>query len=379
MIVTLVGLIVLWPRGAGPTQPSDTLVRLHGEVVSATAACPPGTPATLGGDCGNATVRVGNETVIATVPSGRSAPKISVGDRVVVIASPDPADGPTQYSVVDHDRWSALLVLVALFAAAVIAFARWRGVFSLVGLVVSFAVLLKFILPAIQHGEPPLAVSIVGAAVIMFAVIYLTHGVSVGTSVAVLGTLAALVLTGLLGYLVTGVMRLTGAGSDEAAILANVLSGVDLRGLLLAGIIIGTLGVLDDVTVTQTAIVGELSLADPTRSAKQLYRGAMRVGRAHVASVVNTIILAYAGASLPLMLLLVTAGTSTRDVLNTQVMATELVRGVVGTIGLITAVPITTALAALVTARAHAHESESRDQAPEQARHGSEDIADLPE
>ncbi|BCJ72558.1 membrane protein [Catellatospora sp. IY07-71] len=354
VVATLIGLIVLWPRGETAQQPSDTMARLHGEVVAATPPCPREVPAQPGGDCGTAQVRVGGETVDAVVPTGPSAPQVAVGDKVVLISSPD-AQGGQRYAVVDHDRWGWLLALVALFAAAVIGFARWRGVASLVGLAVSFGVLLLFILPAIQRGEPPLAVAIVGSAVIMFAVIYLTHGVSVGTSMAVLGTLAALVLTGLLGLLCTHLLHLTGAGSDEAAILTNVLAGVDLRGLLLAGIIIGTLGVLDDVAITQLAIVGELSLADPTLSARRLYRSAIKVGRSHVASVVNTIILAYAGASLPLMLLLVTAGTRTRDVLATQVMAAEIVRGVVGTLGLIAAVPITTALAAWAISRAHRH------------------------
>ncbi|GAA2362956.1 membrane protein [Catellatospora methionotrophica] len=354
VVATLVGLVVLWPRGQSPQQASDTAQRLHGEIVSATPACPREVPAQPGGDCGTAQVRIGDTVVDAVVPSGPSAPVVGVGDDVVLIGSVD-AEGGQRYAVVDHDRWGWLLALVALFAAAVIAFARWRGVASLVGLVVSFAVLLGFILPAIVRGEPPLWVAIVGSAAIMFAVIYLTHGVSVGTSMALLGTLAALVLTGLLGLLTTNLLHLTGSGSDEAAILANVLAGVDLRGLLLAGIIIGTLGVLDDVAITQLAIVGELSLADPALNARQLYRSAIKVGRSHVASVVNTIILAYAGASLPLMLLLVTAGTGTRDVLSTQVLAAEIVRGVVGTIGLIAAVPITTALAAWAIARSHRH------------------------
>ncbi|HCT79452.1 MAG TPA: YibE/F family protein [Micromonosporaceae bacterium] len=344
---TIVGLIVLWPRGDAPIQSTDTQVRLRGRVESATPACPRGTPATPDGPCGTAVVRVGDQLLNATVPSGASAPTIKSGDRVVVAAAP----GTSRYAVVDHDRSQALLIVVALFAAAVIAFARWRGLTSLFGLAVSFGVLLVFVLPAIQRGESPLPVAIVGSAAIMFAVIYLTHGVSVSTSIAVLGTLGSLVLTGFLGLAVTAAMRLTGSGTDEAAILSNVLSGVDLRGLLLAGIIIGTLGVLDDVTITQTSIVNELAQADPSLSGRQLYTSAIRVGRAHVASVVNTIILAYAGASLPLMLLLVTAGTSTMDVLTTQAISAEIVRSVVGTIGLIAAVPITTALAAWISVK----------------------------
>lgn len=340
---TLIGLVAFWPGASKTTTISG--VPLKGTIVSATPACPSEIPATPGGPCGTATVRIGDEVVDATVPSGPSAPKISVGDRVVVRGEGG------RYAVVDHDRSRTLLIVIALFAAAIIAFARWRGVRSLLGLAVSFGVLLTFVLPAIQQGSSPLLVAIIGSAAIMFAVIYLTHGVSVGTSVAVLGTLASLVLTGLLGLAATGTMRLTGSGTDEAAILSNVLSGVDLRGLLLAGIIIGTLGVLDDVTITQTSIVGELARADPSLPGRELYSAALRVGRAHVASVVNTIILAYAGASLPLMLLLVVGGTGFMDVLTTQAISAEIVRSVVGTLGLIAAVPITTALAAWITTK----------------------------
>jgi len=346
VIATLIGLIALWPGAS--RRVTDPVTRLRGTVENATPACPLGIPAMPGGPCGTATVRIGrgDEVVNATVPSGRSAPKIEPGDRVVLQSS-----GRGDYAVVDYDRSRPLLILIALFAAVVIGFARWRGFTSLIGLAVSFAVLLLFVLPAIQQGEPPLAVAVVGSAAIMFAVIYLTHGISVSTSVAVLGTLASLALTGLLGLLVTNAMRLTGAGTDETAILSNLLVGVDLRGLLLAGIIIGTLGVLDDVTITQTSIVNELTLADPTLPARRLYTSALRVGRAHAAAVVNTIILAYAGASLPLMLLFVAGGARPMDVITTQAIAAEIVRGIIGTLGLIAAVPITTALAAWISVK----------------------------
>ncbi len=337
---TVIALIALWPA------PSQKIISdvgtFRGVVESATPPCPARTAPTPGGPCGTATVRIDDQLVDTTVPSGPTAPSVSAGDRVVV------RGGDGQYAIVDHDRRRGLIALVALFAAAVIAFARWRGVTSLIGLAVTFGVLLLFVLPAIQQGTSPLPVAIVGAATIMFAVIYLTHGVSVSTSIAVLGTLASLVLTGVLGLFVTDALYLTGSGTEEAAILTNVLSGVDLRGLLLAGIIIGTLGVLDDVTITQTAIVNELALADRTMPGRRLYTAAQRIGRAHVASVVNTIILAYAGASLPLMLLLVVGGTGAMDILTTQAISAEIVRSVVGTLGLIAAVPITTALAAWI-------------------------------
>ena len=184
----------------------------------------------------------------------------------------------------------------------------------------------------------------------MFIVLYLTHGPSVATSVAVLGTLASLVLTGLLAAAATAALHLTGFGNEEASLLSVYLGGVDVRGLLLAGIVIGTLGVLDDVTVTQAVTVSELAAADPSQRASGLYLAGTRVGRAHIASTVNTIVLAYAGVSLPLLLLIVISGQPASTVLTSEFLAQEVVRSVAGTVGLVAAVPITTGLAALVTA-----------------------------
>ena len=191
--------------------------------------------------------------------------------------------------------------------------------------------------------------AVVGAALIMFVVLYLTHGVTAQTSVAVLGTLGSLVLTGVLATLATAATHLTGFGSEDATTLSMFQADVDLHGLLLAGIIIGSLGVLDDVTVTQAATVTELAHANPGLTRLQLYRAATRVGRAHIASTVNTIVLAYAGASLPLLLLLTADSPPVGQILTSEFLAQEIVRSAVATLGLIAAVPLTTGLAAVVT------------------------------
>ncbi|NUR28851.1 MAG: YibE/F family protein [Catenulispora sp.] len=353
ILATLVGLIVLWPKGAPPhAQPSGPAVtQVRGTVVTATPPCAAQTPATPGGDCGTATVRVGGKTVDATIPSGTTAPQVHPGDKVVVAADPDAGT----YAIIDHDRGTQLIWLLIAFAAAIIAVGRWQGLASLGGLALSFAILLWFILPAIERGQSPLPVAVVGAAAIMFGVLYLTHGVNVPTTIAILGTLAALVLTGLLGLAVTGWMHLTGAGTEDSILLRTALPGIDLRGLLLAGIIIGTLGVLYDVTVAQTLTVAEIAAANPAAPARLLYRRASRIGRAHIGAAVNTIILAYAGASLPLLLLIVVSNPHPWDVLTNQAIATEIVRSVVGTIGLVAAVPVTTALSAWISAFSHRH------------------------
>jgi uncharacterized membrane protein len=285
--------------------------------------------------------------VTVDLPQGPNATRLHIGDDVVMLYFPDAVPGGRAYAVTDHDRSTPMVWLLALAAAVILAFGRWRGVTSLIGLGVSFAILLLFVIPAIANGSAPLLVAVVGAAAIMFAALYLTHGVNVHTSVAVAGTLASLVLTGLLGVGFTAVMHLTGIASDDDSYLAATQGNIDMRGLLLAGIVIGALGVLDDVTVTQAATVAEMAAAGPT-TRPLLYQAASRVGRAHVASAVNTIVLAYAGASLPLLLVISIGNQPISDLLTSEFLAQEILRSAVGTIGLVASVPITTALAVLV-------------------------------
>lgn len=236
-------------------------------------------------------------------------------------------------------------MLAVAFALALVAFARWRGVSALAGLVVTFGLLVYFVVPAILGGESPLLVAIVGSAAIMLIVLYLTHGFSLSTTVAVLGTLISLTLTGVLSSATVSAMHLTGMTDDISTSVGLSLS-INMQGLLLAGIVIGSLGVLDDVTVTQAATVTELAEANPAYGFKDLYRAAERVGRSHIASVVNTIVLAYAGSSLPLLILIIAGGDSLGGIVSDQVIAQEIARSAVGTLGLIAAVPVTTLLAA---------------------------------
>ncbi|TMR93501.1 YibE/F family protein [Nonomuraea basaltis] len=364
-IVTLAGLLWLWPDGGQNAAPPQAGVeRLTGTVTSVTLKpCPAaseGAPQPDPATCGNATVKVGegpdvNKDVALRLPSGPGAQRFAAGDDVILLRD---ADGG--YQISDHDRAVPLGLFGAAFALAVIAFGRWRGVTALVGLAITFVLLLTFVIPGILEGKPPMLVAIVGAAAIMLTVLYLTHGFSPSTSMAVLGTLASLALTGALSYGALEIAELNGI-TDDAALTLGMSLPIDTRGLLLAGIIIGALGVLDDVTVTQAVTVAELAQANPTYGFTRLYRAAGRIGRAHIASVINTIILAYAGASLPLLLLFSIGEQPLGHVLTTPVIAQEIVRSVAGTLGLISAVPITTALAALTASRRarHAEDPES--------------------
>lgn len=359
-LVAVAALIWLWPGGvtADRQDPAQNPQRYTADVVTvAEQPCPPrpegAPPGALAGTfrCGSVTIQLTGgpergKRVDTEIPGGPGAPTLRAGDKVVVLFLADALSGQP-YQVIDHQRSMPLLALALAFVFAVVAFGRWRGLRALAGLAVTFSVLLLFIVPAILNGQAPLLTAIVGSAVIMLSVLFLTHGFNLTTAVAVLGTLASLTVTGVLSAVSTWATRLTGVANEEASFLNASFQDVNMQGLLLAGILIGSLGVLDDVCVTQAATVTELTRANPDLTYGQTYQAATRIGRAHIASVINTIILAYAGASLPLLILLAAGDQPVGELLTSQFLAEEIVRSAVGTIGLITAVPITTALAAL--------------------------------
>jgi uncharacterized membrane protein len=256
--------------------------------------------------------------------------------------------GKIEYSFFDYQRSGSLIWLVAMFVAAVLLLGRWRGLGALGGLIFSLLVIVVFTLPAVLDGANPVAVALVTASLIAFASLFLAHGFDLATAVALLSTFASLVVTALLAWLFVGAAHLTGLTDDSSILLGGLASGVDPRGILLAGIVIGALGVLDDVTVTQVSAVWELKRLQPSLSTHELVAPAMRIGRDHISSTVNTLFLAYAGAALPLLLLFTEAGQGFANVATREVVATEVVRALVGSIGLIASVPIATWLAAAV-------------------------------
>jgi uncharacterized membrane protein len=238
--------------------------------------------------------------------------------------------------------------LLGLFVAAVIAVGRWQGVRALVGLALSGLILVLFVVPALLRDESAVLVALTGTIAIAYLALYLAHGFRHTTTVALAGTLVALAAITALALVVAEVAHLSGLANEDAQALRVTASALDLRGLLVAGIVVGALGVLDDVTVTQVSAVAAIKRADPGMDRLRLYREAMRVGKDHVASTVNTLVLAYAGATLPLVILFSQGARSTGRILTSEIVAAEIVRMLVGSIGLILAVPITTALAALV-------------------------------
>ncbi|MDO8213764.1 YibE/F family protein [Conexibacter sp. CPCC 206217] len=293
-------------------------------------------------------------------------PPVHVGDKLRVAQAEEVPGyeevGQHTYSLVDFQRGPALIVLFALFAVMVLLLSRLRGALSLLGLGVSLVLILVYVIPAILDGKPPVAVAISGSLAIGLSAIALAHGRGPKSLAAMLGTIASLLLTALLAVIFTHATRLTGLSGEEAFALRLADPNVSLQGLLIAGMIIGALGVLDDVTVSQSATVFALRAANPDLSARELFRRAMDVGKDHVAATVNTLVLAYAGSSLPVLLIFASGALGVGEALNLELVAEQVVATLVGSIGLIAAVPGTTALAvwlALHTPRAELeHEAE---------------------
>jgi uncharacterized membrane protein len=277
---------------------------------------------------------------------GPGQPQLAVGEHIRITRQVDPT-GTTTYSFYDYERAWPLIALAAVFAVVVVAVARWRGLRALIGIVIAFVVLVVFMLPALRDGTSAIPVALVASAMILYAVIYLAHGVSLRTSAALLGTLTALLLAALLSWAAIELTHLTGLSEEENNAVATYLGNVSITGLLLAGFIVGSLGVLNDVTVTQASTVFELAELEGS-SRRAIFTGAMRVGRDHIASTVYTLVLAYAGSALPLLLLFSVANRSLGDVLTGENVAIEIARSAVGGIALALSVPLTTGIAAVL-------------------------------
>jgi uncharacterized membrane protein len=351
-LAVLAGAAALWPRGqlpkpaAGDQADSTKLVPATLTKV-ARLDCPEADPGVPGSICIKVTARLPDGRQVAFDTTDPTGGMFRAGQRVRLAVGEQPGQ-PTYYNIQDLERGRALLLLVALFVGAVVAFGRWQGIRSLLGLGLSFVVIISFVVPAILHGHSPVLVAVTGAMAIMLISLYLSHGMGPKTTAAVVGTALALGLTAALAIAFVAAASLTGLASEEALSANYVVGGLSLRGLLLAGIIIGGLGVLDDVTMSQASLVAELHQANPTAGFAALVTGALRVGRDHIAATVNTLFLAYAGAALPLLILFVTGQDSLGTVATTEVVAVEVVRALCGSVGLIAAVPLTTVLTALV-------------------------------
>lgn len=357
LVATVGGLVALRPRGRAPKAPGVTpgTTFPNGSVMEVD---PVNCPKQYGDqvDCSTARVRVTSGSTtgdIALLPVTAGIPGSVVlhpGDQIRMAYFAKGTPG-YRYTFDDFQRRSPMIWLAVVFVLVLVLLSRLQGLRALVGMGVSLLVVIGFLLPALLRGGPPLPLAVVTALVVAFAALYLAHGIHVGTHVAFLGSALALLATTGLGAAFVAACHFTGYADDTVATLVVAAGKLDVRGLILAGLVVGALGVLDDITVTQVSAVAELQRADPALSAYDLYRSGLRIGRDHVASTVNTLVLAYAGASLPLLMLFAQGGRSIGGVLTTETVAVEVVRAIVGSIGLVAAVPITTGLAAWVVHR----------------------------
>lgn len=345
-LAVVVGLVLMWPSHARVEKLRSSLAFaapgvtfVHAKVDSVQAACPVGQESPT---CGNIGVTVHGQQLSVTVPPEVTHSSLGKGDSVTL--QHDPKAG---YSYFTTDRGGTLWLLGGLFVVVVLAVARLRGLMALVGLAIGAAVIGLFLLPALLTGAHPALASMVAAGVIMYVVLFTTHGVSLRTAAALGGTLAGVAVTALIGLLAVDHTHLTGVTGDAGGLLTTAAGHLSFPGLMTATVIVAGLGVLNDVTITQASAVWELRAASPTLSRLNLWTSAMRIGRDHIASTIYTIVFAYAGTALLTLLVIQLYDRSFFSLIGTEELSEELVRSLVSSIGLVLAVPITTAIAAV--------------------------------
>ncbi len=363
-LLTIVAMTLLWPAGnSGAPAAGNPYSAAPGASIdtgtvqrTATETCPGASVGDPGASCFIAYTAVEGlaEVPVVVSPDVVQARGVKAGDRInylnlsgLAAVTGTQNSGP-QYVFMDFVRTLPIGLLAMLYAVVVIAVARWRGLRAIVGLGGAFAVLAWFILPALAEGKPPLTVALVGSSAIMFGVLYFAHGFSARTSTALLGTLFGLGVTAGLAAWAVDAAALTGTSGHNSYQLLNLTQGMSLSGMILCGLIISGLGVLNDVTITQSSAVWELYELAPDTSARELFTSAMRIGRDHIASTVYTIAFAYAGSALPVLLMVSLYEQPLLKALTSAELAEEVVRILVGSIGLVLAIPVTTAVAVAV-------------------------------
>lgn len=378
--LTIVAMLVIWPSGskegitfASPYAAAPGVTFDTGKIQAVTQEnCTQGTQApvasgTSGTNQSSGTQPQGSQcTFASTQPDNGGSPVkvvinpdvakshgVKVGDSIRYlnlsrVQGAAAGNGSPSYVFLDFVRTVPMALLALLYAVVVIAVARWRGFRALLGLAGAYVVMVSFMLPGLVEGKPPLLVALVGSTAIMMGVLYFAHGFSAKTSTALLGTIFGLGITALLAAWATDAANLTGIATSEGATLVNMSDKISLSGIILCGLIISGLGVLNDVTITQSAAVWELYELAPETGARKLFSSAMRIGRDHIASTVYTIAFAYAGAALPLLIIVMLYDRPLVDALTSAELSEEVIRTLVGSIGLVLAIPVTTLIAVLV-------------------------------
>ncbi len=361
-VATGIAIAMLWPSGSdvprdtdpyggeGVTTVEATVTAIEPFDCGSTGEVDIDSMPTVAGSCANVTAEithgpaVGDSAEFQMNSTNYVAGTIADGDRVTLVQY-EVEGGAFAYEFRDFVRGVPLLTLALVFAVLVVLIGRWRGLFAIVGIGVTLLALMTFVLPGILTGQAPLLIAVVGSTAIMIAVLYLAHGISIRTTSALFGTLFGIAFTAAAGLIGTDWSHLTGLTSEDDALLLATAPQLQMQGVVAASMVIAGLGVLNDVTVTQASAVWELRALQPFASAWDLFRSAMRIGRDHIASSVYTLVFAYAGSAMTVMLLITAYQRGLVDVLTSGEIAQEVVRTLVGAIGLVLAVPVTTAFA----------------------------------
>lgn len=360
VLVTLVGLAVLWPKhstlvGSQPFTSQEASLETATITSLDVAQCQEASAA-LGGVsdgsllkdavCAKITSGAGAGLILPVHIPAESRPAAGVGDGLKVMYTPQALAGGTPYVFVDYTRDLPIAALAVVYLVLVVAVAGRKGALSVLGLLLATGVLVAFMIPALLGGASPMLVTLVGSSAMMLLAVYVAHGVSVRTTTALLGTVVGVGITVVLSLWGTGAANLTGAVDETAMTLASLVEGIDLQALLTCGMVVAGLGVLNDVTITQASAVWELHAANPALARRRLFIGGMRIGRDHIASTVYTLAFAYAGTALPLILSAALIDRAVMDTVLSGEIAEEIVRTLVSSIGLVLSIPATTAIAA---------------------------------
>lgn len=369
-VVTAIGLVAVWPHASTEDATSDEFAqtyslnqpRVNGEVTAveqcqAQPASPqPASPQSESPqpeephECRTATVAITSgdaegETTTLTHYGVPGEPQLNEGDKIVLSVAHD-VTGTASYAFADYQRGTSLLLWGVIVAAAIVVFAAWHGLRSLIALALSLGVVFFFLLPGLAGGSHPVALALTACSAIILLSVPIVHGLNWKSASALGGNMVALAVAAVLARVAIGSTHLQGMSSEDNLHLALYMPGVSIVGVLLCGFIVGTLGGLNDVTIGQASTVTELSQSNPDAGPLQLFASAMKVGRDHISSVVYTIVLTYAGAMLPLLMMMQASHQHAGSLLGSDLMATELLRSGVGALALALAVPLTTLIAA---------------------------------